>query len=252
MPNKSEETYKRAFEALKNLQKNLNPLTIMTDFELSAINAFKNSFPGIFNRGCFFHFTQSLWRKIQKIPELEKEYLKDSNFAMNVRKFPALAFVPLIDIVSAFEELIEMKFFIENSNLPEKFIEYFEDNYIGRIQLRNRRKTPKFPHYLWNCYNSVINGIAKTNNSVEGWHRKFHSLLEADHPSIWKFINGLKREQNLNEVQIDKYLSGEAPEESRPIYRLRIKNLENIVNSYNKNQLDIYLTGIANNFNFNV
>ncbi len=60
MPNKSKETYKRAFEALKNLQKNLNPLTIMTDFELSDINAFKNSFPGIFNRSCFFNFTQSL------------------------------------------------------------------------------------------------------------------------------------------------------------------------------------------------
>jgi hypothetical protein len=252
MTNKSEETYKRAFEALKNLQNNLKPLTIMTDFEFSAINAFKYSFPGIFNRGCFFHFTQNLWRKIQKIPELQAKYLENSDFAMNMRKIPALAFVPIDDIIFAFEELIEMKFFIENSNLLEKFIEYFEDNYIGRIQLRNRRKTPKFPHYLWNCYNSVINGIAKTNNSVEGWHRKFSNLLEADHPSIWKFINGLKREQNLNEVQIDKYLSGEEPEESRPIYRQRIKNLKNIVGSYNKNNLDDYLTGIANNFNFNV
>ncbi len=131
-------------------------------------------------------------------------------------------------------------------------IEYFEDNYIGRIQLRNRRKAPKYAHNLWNCYDSVTYGLAKTNNSVEGWHRRFHSLVAADHPSIWKFINGLKKEQNLNEVQINKYISGEDPQESRLLYRERAKNLENIVNSYDKNNLEFYLTGIANNFNLNV
>jgi hypothetical protein len=252
MPDKSQNSYERAFEALKNLQNNLNPSSIMTDFEQSSINAFKKSFPGIYNRGCFFHFTQNIWRKIQKIPEIRKKYSSDSDYSMSIRKIPALAFVPIQDIVTAFEELIEMDFFVKNSNTLEKLIEYFEDNYIGRIQLRNRRKAPKYAHNIWNCYDSVTNGLAKTNNSVEGWYRRFHSLVAADHPSIWKFISGLKKEQNLNEVQINKYVSGEDPQESRLMYRERAKNFENIVSSYDKNNLEFYLTGIANNFNLNV
>jgi hypothetical protein len=65
MPNRREETYDRVFTAIKNLQPNLNPVSVMTDFELAAINAFKSSFPNSNARGCFFHFSQCLWRKIQ-------------------------------------------------------------------------------------------------------------------------------------------------------------------------------------------
>ncbi len=34
MPNRREETYDRVFTAVKNLQPNLNTVSIMTDFEL--------------------------------------------------------------------------------------------------------------------------------------------------------------------------------------------------------------------------
>ncbi len=46
MPNKSEATYTRVLNALKNLNGNLNPTSIMTDFEQAAIKAFRKAFPG--------------------------------------------------------------------------------------------------------------------------------------------------------------------------------------------------------------
>ena len=44
-----------------------NPLSIMTDFELAAIKAFKSNFPLAETSGCYFHLGQSVWKNIQKI-----------------------------------------------------------------------------------------------------------------------------------------------------------------------------------------
>ena len=66
MPNKSQDTYVRLFNAIKDLKPNLNPISIMTDFEQSAINAFHQVFPNASQRGCFFHLSQCLWRRIQR------------------------------------------------------------------------------------------------------------------------------------------------------------------------------------------
>ena len=41
---------------------------------------------------------------------------------------------------------------------------------------------------------AVMNDIARTNNAVDVWHRDFSELLGANHPSIWKPIEGLQKE----------------------------------------------------------
>jgi hypothetical protein len=183
MPNRRTDTYIRVFEAIKNLKPDLNPKSILTDFELSSIKAFNTSFPRAAKRGCFFHFTQSLWRKIQQNQDLAKRYKEDSKFASNIKQLTALAFVPVQDVIKSFVTLIDTEFFTKESDLTEEFISYFESTYIGRIH-RNSRREPLFPISLWNCFHAVKEGIPKTNNHVEGWHRKFSSLLSASHPSI--------------------------------------------------------------------
>ena len=46
-------------------EKNLHPSKSFLDFEQGAIKAFKEEFPGVDFKGCNFHFTQCIWRKIQ-------------------------------------------------------------------------------------------------------------------------------------------------------------------------------------------
>ena len=58
MPNKTQSSYNQLFSALKRLKPNLNPISIMTDFEQSAINSIKEAFPHALQRGCFFHLTR--------------------------------------------------------------------------------------------------------------------------------------------------------------------------------------------------
>lgn len=70
LKNKTEISYAELFNRIKILEPGLNPAVVSLDFEKAAINAIIAEFPGAQLQGCFFHFMQSLWRKIQLIPFL--------------------------------------------------------------------------------------------------------------------------------------------------------------------------------------
>ena len=97
---------------------------------------------------------------------------------------PTLAFVPLADVVESFETLQE--------NAPEEMmplIDFFEDTYIGRLHRRGQtRAAPFFSIDIWNVHGQVENDLPRTNNSVEGWHRKMQLAVSAHHPNIWRFL----------------------------------------------------------------
>lgn len=246
LPNKSELTYSHLFDQLKILEPTVAPQSIMTDFELSAINAIGNHFPNANRRGCFFHFNQSIYRHIQS-NGLQHRYETDGDFALQIRMLPALAFVPTGNIVQAFDDLIDHGQFLLES---QPVVDYFEDTWIGRPNRGNRRRLPRFPHDLWNCYDAVIDGLPKTNNSVEGWHRGFVELVGGHHPTIWKFISSLKLEQSRNEAVIEQYLAGQEPPTGKKKYPDCAKRIERIVATYDQVDLIDYLRGLSHNFNF--
>ena len=64
LPDKKLETYREFFSEILKLQENLCPSSIMTDYEQGQISSIKSTFPNTENRGCFFHFSQSIFRKI--------------------------------------------------------------------------------------------------------------------------------------------------------------------------------------------
>lgn len=69
LPGKSEQLYTRYFHLLKETctqcQIALQPTTFFIDYETAVQNTARTSFPGITIKGCFFHFTQCIWRKVQ-------------------------------------------------------------------------------------------------------------------------------------------------------------------------------------------
>jgi len=243
--------YVRVFEELKRHQENLQPQSILTDFELSAINAFQFSFPNSEHRGCFFHFSQSIWRRVNDISEIRERYVKEAEFAHNIKKLVCLAFVPVNDVVIAFEQLTDTVFFTDNEQLLEGLIDYFEDNYIGHL-LRHRRRSPRYAIDLWNCHDAVVDGIPKTNNNIEGWHRRFSSLIGASHPTIWKFIDALKKEESLVKFKLNQYEAGiPRPLQSR-IYRVCAERVQSSVNQYDHSNILEYLNTLSHNINLNV
>ncbi|CAI6377779.1 unnamed protein product [Macrosiphum euphorbiae] len=64
LPNKSQATYNNLLVQIKNLSPGINVGSVSVDFELAIHNAFRNEFPEVEIRGCFFHLLQNLKKQI--------------------------------------------------------------------------------------------------------------------------------------------------------------------------------------------
>ena len=91
---------------------------------------------------------------------------------------------------------------------------------------------PLFDLALWNMYDQTIGDLLRTNNAVEGWHRRFQANVGAYHPNFWKFIDMLKLEQSLNHVNISQARAGHQPEPQRRRYQDSNRRIKNIVQDY--------------------
>lgn len=188
LPNKSTETYKNLFEQLKILSPDLHPTNVMSDFEQAIVNAVKSSFVGCRQHFCLFHLGQNVYWKLGAAG-FKNNYNQDAEFAHKMKMLLALAFVPPEDVIQAFDSFLEQNLFSDTVN---EVLDYFEDNYIGRLDSRSKnitgRRDPRYTIKEWNVYEAVQQGFPRTNNNVEGWHNGFMKLVGSEHPSIWCFF----------------------------------------------------------------
>ena len=103
LPDKSEDTYRRFFEEVRNtLDLEHSPQDIMIDFEIAAINAAAATFEGAEMKGCFFHLCSKLWKQIQR-SGLQQRYIDDAEFDNTLRMVATLAFVPPDEVEGYFQ-----------------------------------------------------------------------------------------------------------------------------------------------------
>ncbi|KAF2897699.1 hypothetical protein ILUMI_08474 [Ignelater luminosus] len=107
----------------------------------------------------------------------------EGNF-LNVRKLMSLVFVPSQDVIKSFEDVADSQFYQQHKEILRPFMDYFEDNWIGRPSRGNRLRPPSVSLEMWNQYERTLVGLPKTNDYIEGWHRKFSSLVGCYQPSI--------------------------------------------------------------------
>ena len=188
LPNKKEETYKRALLLLKQVLPNeiWSPSSVIIDFELGAFNAFKTMFNDANVQYCYFHLTQNLQKAVKKNPY--HELLKNDVNARNlVLMLKALAFVPVNQVVETFDLISELAW----GDLEPIRI-YFENTYVctwkirrlPRRQPEHYRADPRFPPQTWNMFDRTREGLPRTKNAVEGWHRGLRDALGHDHPTM--------------------------------------------------------------------
>ena len=239
LPNKQQATYERLFTALNSMRQ-FNPTSILADFEMSSINAVGSVYPNATVSGCFFHFTQCIYRKVQD-SGLQNEY-RNTDFNLFVRMLAALAFVPVNGVVDTFDTLLE-------GHAPataQPIIDYFEDNFIGRLTRRHVRRAPLFSLDVWNVSGRVEDVLPRTNNSVEGWHRAFQSSLSCAHPSLWKFIEQIRKEEALQHFNIIQIMNG-ASVAGRKKYRCCDARIRNLVQRYATMNTMEFIRAIAHN-----
>jgi hypothetical protein len=102
----------------------------MMDFEKAAVNVFTEEFLNSRLQGCFFHFSQAIYRHVQSAG-LQASYAANPEFALMLRHLPALAFVPIQNVQDYFNYLVESSFFEENEASLTLLVNYFEDIGLG-------------------------------------------------------------------------------------------------------------------------
>ena len=79
---------------------------MVLDFELSLWNAIKEIFPDVVCRGCAFHWTQCVWRRVQTVG-LQCNYMQEVAVHRFCKQLLGLPFIPSQHIRPVFEKLQE-------------------------------------------------------------------------------------------------------------------------------------------------
>ena len=92
--------------------------------------------------------------------------------------------------------------------------------------------------------------LPRTNNHVEDWHRRLQANLDVYHPTLWKLIDVLKREESLVRTEIAQAVGGHLAPAQRRRYADSAQRILRIVNDYNNRPMLDYLRAIANNLQY--
>jgi len=129
----------------------------------------------------------------------------------------------------------------------DELVTYFEHTYIRGRRLRGRGENfgpPLFSIETWNQRDAATDGIARTTNSVEGWHHDLATLFQCNHPTMWKFLSGLESDCGKQRASFLQGVTGvEQPAVKR--YRILKERVMNAVGTYEKTEILTYLRSIA-------
>ncbi|KFD64455.1 hypothetical protein M514_10786 [Trichuris suis] len=245
LPDKRESTYCRIFHAVKATWPQFSPETISMDFERAAMNAASSVFPSAEICGCFFHLMRNMKKQLSLLG-LSGWYKNDGNFALAARMIIAMAFVPLEDLDAVFRQLARQT--------PRELwpvLDWFEQNYMGRLNSFGGCQRPSFPPNMWSTYQRTLQGRDRTNNFAEAAHRRLRSELSVDHPTIWKFIDGLRSVQAGRDQHFECFVRGDEPPRKRLKYVRADQRIQEAVQRFTVDSGVLYLRGLAHNFAMN-
>ena len=71
------------------------------------------------------------------------------------------------------------------------------------------------------------------------------------HPTIWRFLEGIKHVQKARDAAYEQLLAGHSPQHKLKKYLLAEERIRRIVSAYGTRQPLEYLRGLAHNFELN-
>lgn len=183
MANKTKTSYKDVWKFIKeNFATLSNFKTAMTDFELAMRSGLRAVFQGIKVYGCWFHYTQCLWRNAVKKGfcriKNNKKHRPEHHFI--VRQLMALALIPESGVKQQYYRIrAEAMTFFEGTAYEgntRKFLKYYEREWLDGI----------YSIKEW-C---VFGFQERTNNFLESYHKILQEVLGL-RPTSCNFIRGM-------------------------------------------------------------
>jgi hypothetical protein len=104
---------------------------------------------------------------------------------------------------------------------------------------------------MWNVRDRVLQGLPRTNNSVEGWHRAFQQTVDCQHPTVLKLVEHFRGEQDLMEQRVERFLRGDVSQPSSKNKYVRLtRRLLTLVEAYGTRPRNEFLRGVSHNIDF--
>ncbi|KAF4517871.1 hypothetical protein B566_EDAN001825, partial [Ephemera danica] len=173
MSHKSQAAYHALFSYVKNtLCPQMDPTNIMTDYETSLQNALRQVFPAAACSGCWFHYTQALFRNAKR-RGLHQLLQNDPNAWKVVSMAMALPLLPSNHIAAGFQNIRDFAAQHNLGNVLGPWLNYVQNQWLTNVGAD---------------VISVHNKRDRTTNCVESFHNKLRLWFRnVAHPNIWFF-----------------------------------------------------------------
>ena len=156
MSRRQKKDYIAVFRHLRSfLPEPLRLKNVVADFESALRGALGDVFPEVSYTGCFFHWTQAVYRKVQQFG-LAASYMRRSSLFKKVRSLLSLPLLPHAQIREAFEDLSRG---VQNGQL-QALLDYVQAQWINGT----------IPPQEW----SVYRRLRRTDNHLEGYHHRLN------------------------------------------------------------------------------
>ena len=183
MSHRRTKDYKAVMNAVKELTQENKVLKVVADFERALWKGVQAIFPDILVSGCLFHWAQCIWRQTQDLG-LAVAYKEKGPLQSFIRKLFALPCLPQEHIQAAFRKL--------NDAAPPSVQPLCQ--YIRKTWIDSTLWTPA----TW----SVFGKSVRTNNDVEGWHRRINEKARNQSHQFYKLVPLLHQESQLVTLQL--------------------------------------------------
>lgn len=157
---------------------------ITSDFERALWRAIANVFPQTKHRGCTFHWTQAVYRKIQGLG-LAVQYRDDRHVHKLCRRVMALPLLPAAQIPEQFDRLRQQAV----SRPMHALFEYVANTWLSDAL---------WPPSSWSAFRRPI----RTNNDVEGWHYRLNRRARSHHLPFYVLVRLLWEESQTSKLSI--------------------------------------------------
>ncbi|CAF0766253.1 unnamed protein product [Adineta steineri] len=225
LPDRKKSTYQILFQELKTVAQSMNrvfqPERIISDFESSLMPAIASEFPQTTHSGCYFHFNQSIYRRIQNLG-LATAYSNDDEIRDCCRKLMSLALMPINEVESSFYSLRASLSSKAKQELRQLLL-YFDSYWMTQVPLK-----------MWNVYDFHH----RTNNNCEGFHNRLNRRIERAHSNIWSFVRCLLAEESRFQHMYVQINIGAQPRVKSKLADTIQKRINTLKERYNNQQID--------------
>lgn len=167
LTNKTTAQYRQVLQHVKRriltvTRRQWQPSRVVLDFEMSMMIALQTELQHTRISGCYFHWTQSLWRNFQTTG-LVRECRTNRKLRGTVRRVMAIAFLPVL--------LVRLNFnILRTSRRTQRLIGRHPplDDWLDYVEQTYITANSMFPPHTWNVFDRRAHN--RTNNHLEGKH----------------------------------------------------------------------------------